>query len=371
MIPSTVSPLRPAGRFRPPTGQPGTPQPVQQPMMPQATDAVTGGASFGPGNDLRSTQINPVASGRLATARTTTDAAGQGVQNFNMGQSATSNANAIQGRLAQGPVAFQGVGAAPSARQGQYAGMTDSAAQGLAGVDRFKLAQERFDQSAKDSQPAYEFANRVATQRAAAGGRLGSGMLRTDYGNLDLARGRELDSSRTRFLQDALEGTIGDQFNKTSALAGLEGQVAGQDAANRGEQRTERNAGLANDVSNRDYEGKIRRDALSMGLGLAGQEAGYGMDRFNAARSAESDAYGQDVGGRQELRGERDYQTGRADKSMSDALAERQQQEREMAQRANMLLTGSQAAGQSSSEDMGALQQALAAYLARRNAGEG
>lgn len=133
-----------------------------------------------------------------------------------------------------------------------YAGRSDQALADIAKVDRYALAKDKFDRYAKDTEGAYQFANRAATLGAAAKGRTGSGMLRTDYGNLDLARGRDLDSARDRFLADALEGSIDDSFRKADTLTGAERDLVGRGRDDRAEVRGER-----------DYENEMERQAFN------------------------------------------------------------------------------------------------------------
>jgi hypothetical protein len=116
----------------------------------------------------------------------------------------------------------------------------DTASQSLANVDRTKLAQSMFDTFAQSSNPAYEASLRDATRSAAGAGRIGSGQLRTSYGNLANQRNLQLDTAKQQFMQDALEGSIGDQFNKVNALSGLEGQQYGEGADTNNQLRTER-----------------------------------------------------------------------------------------------------------------------------------
>lgn len=80
-------------------------------------------------------------------------------------------------------------------------------------ADRFKLAQDRFATFANSSEPAYQAALRDANRMGAAQGRLGSGDLRTSFGDLALNRSRDLMNSRDNLFQNALEGTIGDTWN--------------------------------------------------------------------------------------------------------------------------------------------------------------
>jgi hypothetical protein len=125
-------------------------------------------------------------------------------------------------------------------RLNETQGAVDSAASGLAGVDRTKLAQQMFDTFAQSTQPAYDASLRDATRYAAGAGRIGSGDLRTSYGNLANQRNQQLSTAQQQLTENALEGSIGDQFNKVSALAGLEGQQYGEGVDTNNQLRTER-----------------------------------------------------------------------------------------------------------------------------------
>jgi len=81
-------------------------------------------------------------------------------------------------------------------------------------VDRFKLAQQQFGTFADATSSQYEAALRDATRHAAGAGRLGSGMLRTSYGDLANERANALTASRDTLFQEALKGSIQDAQNQ-------------------------------------------------------------------------------------------------------------------------------------------------------------
>jgi hypothetical protein len=97
-----------------------------------------------------------------------------------------------------------------------------------AGVNRLDLANQYFDQYAESTNPAYEQALRAATQRAAANGILGSGMLTNTYGDVATQRAHDLDLQRRGFLTNALEGTIQDALNNRTELRGERGYQSDQ-----------------------------------------------------------------------------------------------------------------------------------------------
>lgn len=77
-------------------------------------------------------------------------------------------------------------------------------------LDRFKLAGQQYDTFASGTNPQYEAALRDATRAAAGAGRLGSGMLRTSYGDLANQRTQSLQNERDTLFQNALLGSVQD-----------------------------------------------------------------------------------------------------------------------------------------------------------------
>lgn len=96
------------------------------------------------------------------------------------------------------------------------------------GVDRFKLAQDQVNAWNDATQPQYEADERDATRRAAGKGQLNSGMLRTAYGNLALARDTQRNAQEKNYLTDALQGTIADQFGDVGIAQQQQGFQSGQ-----------------------------------------------------------------------------------------------------------------------------------------------
>lgn len=196
-----------------------TPGIVPPPITTAQPSPIT---SFGPGNDLVSAQINPVASGRTGDTMGAVDAA----------------RNALTG-----------------------------------GPNRSDLASQYIDQWNQSTEPQYQRDLTQATKLAAANGRIGSGMLTTDYGNIALARDNARQVAQRGFQTDALGGTIQDRLNNLGALSGLEGQQYGQDAANRNEVRGER--GYQQGLSQQDFTNNAQRLALEEALtqGQYGRES--------------------------------------------------------------------------------------------------
>jgi len=166
---------------------------------------------------LRFNQINPVASDRL-----------KGLQG-------TVDQNAAQ------------VGQGPS--------LSDAAA------TEFKLLGE---QSARDRQLGIQDIGRSAAKF----GRIGSGRVTTDLGNLeDTLRMRE-ENARRGLSADVAQGEAVNRRANLGATSGLENQIYGQEAGSRGEVRGER--GYQSDTAQQALENRIRQKALEESLTQGG-----------------------------------------------------------------------------------------------------
>ena len=139
-------------------------------------------------------------------------------------------------------------------------------------ADRFKLAQDRFATFASGTEPAYQAALRDANRMGAAQGRLGSGDLRTSFGDLALNRSRDLTNSRDNLFQNALEGTIGDAWNGIGLA--------------------ERQQGFQNQQQQQAFQEALQRfmagqsggSGAATGMGYGSEVAGQGqgaLDAFN------------------------------------------------------------------------------------------
>jgi hypothetical protein len=187
---------------------------------------------------------------------------------------------------ASGPAAPQGVGngvgLTPTNPANPLTGQTIAPANT---VDRFALAQQRFDTFAKSTDPAYQSALRQANRMGAAGGQLGSGELRTDFGNLANARGLALDTSRDSLFQDALGGTIDDAYRNVGIAQQQQGFQQGQQQ--QAFENELRRLGFSEDMLNSAF-------GRSLQQWMAGQTGGTGSGTVlagaNATGNAGSDA---------------------------------------------------------------------------------
>lgn len=77
--------------------------------------------------------------------------------------------------------------------------------------NRLELAKSAFDTFSASTAPQYAADLRLATQAAAGKGQIGSGGLRTTYGNLANQRALSLDTQKQNLINAATTGTIADQ----------------------------------------------------------------------------------------------------------------------------------------------------------------
>lgn len=336
-------------------------------MVPAATPFVPPTSLIDPVKDLRSQVIPGTPSARTTAAQAATDAAAGAM---------TTDATNLAGD--QGAAAMTALGVSPTAiadanktatdsvntlnstdRQGlsdslvqQYLketsadprltklqGQVDASASQLAGVDRYKMAQDEFDNFAQTTDPAFQKTLRDIMDREVGAGGF-SGRINTSYG--DAGRMRELDlrNERSTLLNKALSDSVQDALSKEGALSGLEGQLSGQElsrfatSANLGQNDAsadmsalESKAAAARGVANdRTAAGE---SAQSTGTARAGQQ--LDTERSNLAdRSAlEGQSAGEDQSASAALRGERDYQVGQEGESYNRAVAEHEQEQQD------------------------------------------
>jgi len=134
-------------------------------------------------------------------------------------------------------------------------------------LDRFGLAQQQFDTFANSTSPQYQAALRDATRSAAGAGRLGSGMLRTSYGDLANQRNLQLDTQRENLFQNALLGSVNDAQTQFEDLLRSQNQLSGM-------QNQAFNQGVTSaDLQERLTSGAFSRALQQLGAGNQGNPA--------------------------------------------------------------------------------------------------
>ena len=166
------------------------------------------------------------------------------------------------------PAQGLGPGAAGTATDPNNALTTQTLAR-APGADRFQLAQDRFQTFTQQTDPAYQAALRDANRMGAAAGGLGSGQLRTSFGNLANQRANQLDTGRDTFMQNALEGTIADSFGDVG--------IAQQQ---QGFQNQQQQQAFQNELARLGFDDSMANSAFGRALQtfMAGQTGGTGAN---------------------------------------------------------------------------------------------
>lgn len=154
-----------------------------------------------------------------------------------------------------------------------------------AAQDRFKIAQDRFNTFVESTDPQYKAALRDANRYGAATGRLGAGSLRTDFGNLANQRDLQLRTQGNTFLQNALEGTIDDQFRDIGIAQQQQGfQNQQQQQAFENELRR---LGFSEDMINSAFARALQQYNAGQSGGTGSQtNVGVGQNQYNQGSDA-------------------------------------------------------------------------------------
>jgi hypothetical protein len=128
----------------------------------------------------------------------------------------------------QAPVTPQPAGGPVLTRTDPNNALTSQTITPGAGVDRVALAADRFKTFTASTAPAYQAALRDANRMGAAAGGLGSGQLRTSFGDLGLARTNQLQTASDTLQQNALDGSIEDGWRGIGLAERQQGFQRGQ-----------------------------------------------------------------------------------------------------------------------------------------------
>lgn len=282
---------------------------------------------FGATNNLIGTQINPTNSAQTNQAQNWTSTSGQqyntyqlptfqGVQPLSFGtergmlngangqyQGLSYNfnpANAQYGQAQQGlasaanaatPYYSQaagmvggltaGGGYSQAADVGAARAKTMSALDALDGPDRSKLAADQMALLEAQSQPGFENAQRQVGQKAAAFGRIGSGITTTELGDLALQREKNLSQTRQQLSLDTAAKTMDDRMARLNAAQGVATGFGGMD----------QNAAQINDAAAAN-NANVKLSSANLLRGIGGDQYSMGRDRSQLSMDV-GDRYGQ------------------------------------------------------------------------------
>lgn len=310
---------------------PANPSPTSYGMGSAPNAYVPAGNAYGgsstitginPAQDLRSQQIAPSygAGGFAAGA----DQYGMQAANaLGSGTVAPTNYGNLQSlidqiRSAGANAATSGAGQMSPELQALRGKYTDSL-NNLVGPDRNALAGQAFQLLQDQSRPAYEQELRQVGAKNAALGRIGSGLTTNDLTSVQNRRDQMLAQAQQGLSLDAAGQTLNDK------LAASQGIGAGYDLLG----RQGLNASIASQNASLGGVGALQ-NAFQNALQLANLQQGegqanrqYGLQRAGALSGLSDQAFGQGTGLRNELRGERGYQTDASQQGINNALTQR------------------------------------------------
>lgn len=315
----------------------------QTPPSPSAVGAPAT-STFGPGNSLIGTTFNATPSDRLAQTGGLTQNAANTYATSTYGNPTPVNTAGVLGQLGQAntlaqqqtapaynPVAgtdftktnqFLGAaagqvnqpglnGAAGPGQSGSfgYGGDTTAArgtiSQQLTNTlqntpDRAKLASDAFNLLQDQYAPRYEQDLRNVGQRAAALGRVGSGLTTNDLTGVQQAKDNYFSQQARGLATDAAQQSLSDQIAKLNAAQGATQTLGGLDTAAGGLNLGYQNSNNADRQATFDRLRAAGNDAFGRNLDLAnvyGQQAQVGRNDALTERGAQTDAarYGNDI----------------------------------------------------------------------------
>ena len=169
------------------------------------------------------------------------------------------------------------------------------------GPDYLSQARSALNDFDTSQQPVLAAQRRLVGQKAAALGRIGSGGVTTDLGNLqsDYERNRQLTANQ--LIQGALDRSQQDRYATLGAATGIQGQQYAQGAAERANQQGVAQQGIQNRANQYGTEQGTMNTRNQLGLNLGALGTGYnpsGVFQGAADRAgASADQSGQDVAG--------------------------------------------------------------------------
>lgn len=155
-------------------------------------------------------------------------------------------------------------------------GMQDASLEKMVnGPDRNAMALDQYKTWEADTAPDFEHDITDATDAAAAHGQIRSGQLTNQYGDLSRRRALDKTTARNRYMQQALEGSIGDTRANYSATADAAAGAEASGRSARNEQRGER-----------DYQRSLAEQAIARRIQQNAAETGTALTQYQAGNSA-------------------------------------------------------------------------------------
>jgi hypothetical protein len=324
---------------------------VASPTAPQST-SYADVTQINPADDYRSKSITPGADPRLQTTQGYTDQAAANVAGFtgytpyqavNTNDQYTQQANSI---LQQALSAANSLGSMGGGGSLNYGADTTALRAALAGQSgnllngapsREDLASKQFALLQEQSNPGYAEDLRAVNRASAAMGRQGAGMTTSDLGTVAQRRNEALSQAVRGLSAESAGMQVGDRLSALQAASGGFRDLAGADQAQASSRQNAASIGSQNAMNSFNALRGLSNDQFGRGSDLRNEnrtDQNYGFDRemanFRAGRDQLSDLsgfeqqlFGQGLTNRNELRGERDYQSGQAQQGIENADRQR------------------------------------------------
>jgi hypothetical protein len=185
---------------------------------------------------------------------------------------------------------------APAADTSATRGAISSRLGELQGPDRGSLAARAFKLMQEQNDPVYAQRERALGQKAAALGRVGSGVTNSEFADLATQRTKEESLAQRQLAMEAAAQELADRRSVLDATQGVYGQLSGQDLADAGFQQGLRNEarserGFGFDVDQARNQVDLQNANLAMGenqFGLDVARTGAEFSDRATARNADN-----------------------------------------------------------------------------------
>ena len=133
------------------------------------------------------------------------------------------------------PQGLGGMGAQASPEAARARELAAADLEGLSGPDRGSIASSTLQRLIADTEPAFQQELRGVGQKAAALGRLGSGMTTSDLGDVSQRRNQAITSEAGRLSGEAAGAQLADRLDIFGARSGAASRFQGDDLAREGQ----------------------------------------------------------------------------------------------------------------------------------------
>jgi hypothetical protein len=267
--------------------------------------------TYSAGSNLINAQVNPQASTRTTGAQGMADAAATRYAGQPTGIQASMNYGGVNSLLSK----MGGMTGAPSFQAGgdtqKVRGLTlDQLMKTLEGTDRGQLAADAYGIMEERSRPEFDQRVRALGQKTAALGRIGSGIYGSNLTDLNSERERELGLNRRELANTSAGQTLSDRLAQLDAARGVGGDFFGQDATTSQINSANRAREFDQNMDLTRFSYGMERDKYGDAVSRDNTAYERGRDQFTTLGDYARGLGDEDRMGRNEVRGEREFQYG-------------------------------------------------------------